>query len=142
MPDALLRGTLEQRPAGAKNLLSLPVLPDRWVVLRFVLPKKATDVVITGWVLESDRAVAVPLGSWTEGGAASKSATPAGVAIDPTQLWHRRGPVAWSAVRRLCSTASRSTTRSVTSRIAPSGTSMQIASYPSPAGGATPRLTR
>jgi hypothetical protein len=99
MPDALLRGTLEQRPAGAKNLLSLPVLPDRWVVLRFVLPKKATDVVITGWVLESDRAVAVPLGSWTEGGAASKSATPAGVALDPTQLTGTvGGSVAWSAV--------------------------------------------
>jgi hypothetical protein len=99
MPDALLRGTLEHRPAGAKNRLSLPVLPDRWVVLRIVLPRTATDVVITGWVLEADKAVAVPLGAWTEGGAASKSATPAGVAIDPTELTGTvGGAVSWSAV--------------------------------------------
>lgn len=99
MPDALLRGTLEQRPAGAKNRLSLPLLPDRWVVLRIVSPRSATDVVVTGWVLESDRAIAVPLGSWTEGGAASKGATPAGVAIDSSQLTGTvGGSVSWSAV--------------------------------------------
>ena len=38
MPDALLRGTLDQRADGAANRLALPLLPDRWVVLRLLLP--------------------------------------------------------------------------------------------------------
>jgi hypothetical protein len=39
MPDALLRGALNERADGASNRLSLPLLPDRWVVLRLLLPK-------------------------------------------------------------------------------------------------------
>ena len=39
MPDALLRGTLAERPDGTANRLGLPVLPDRWVVLRLLLPR-------------------------------------------------------------------------------------------------------
>jgi hypothetical protein len=99
MPDALLRGTLSQRDDGAANRLALPVLPDRWVVLRIVLPRGGRDVVTTGWVLEADRAVAVPLGSWTEGGAASQSAPQAGVSLTREQLTGSvGGSVSWSAV--------------------------------------------
>ncbi|MEO6525025.1 MAG: hypothetical protein ABIP93_00205 [Gemmatimonadaceae bacterium] len=99
MPDALLRGKLEERANGSANRLALPVLPDRWVVLRTVLPRGATDAVVTGWVLEADRAVAVPLGSWTEGRAASNAASPAGVAIDVGQLTGTvGGSVSWAAV--------------------------------------------
>ncbi|WP_153305450.1 hypothetical protein, partial [Variovorax soli] len=39
MPDALLRGTLATRADGAGNRLALPLLPDRWVVLRILLPR-------------------------------------------------------------------------------------------------------
>ncbi len=99
VPDALLRGMLEQRADGSENRLSLPILPDRWVVLRILLPRGASDVTVTGWVLEADRAVAVPLGSWTEGGAASQSAPGAGVEIDRTQLTGTvGGAISWSAV--------------------------------------------
>ncbi len=99
MPDALLRGVLDQKKSGTANRLSLPLLPDRWVVLRIILPRGASDVVVTGWVIEADRAVAIPLGSWTEGGAASNAATPAGAAIDRSQLTGTiGGAVSWSAV--------------------------------------------
>ena len=99
MPDALLRGTLAERADGSANRLDLPVLPDRWTVLRIVLPRGAADAVVTGWVLEADRAVAVPLGSWTEGGAAAKGATPAGVQIERAKLTGTvGGAVSWSAV--------------------------------------------
>jgi hypothetical protein len=99
MPDALLRGSLAQRDDGSANRLTLPALPDRWVVLRIILPNGATDVVTTGWVLEADRAVAIPLGSWTEGGAASQSATPAGAKIERDQLTGTvGGAVSWSGV--------------------------------------------
>ena len=54
---------------------------------------------MTGWVIEADRAVAVPLGSWSEGGAAAQSATPAGLTLERTQLTGTvGGGVAWAAV--------------------------------------------
>ncbi|WP_374566687.1 hypothetical protein [Ideonella sp.] len=98
MPDALLRGQLAQRTDGSANRLTLPLLPDRWVVLRLMLPLGATEVVLTGWVLEADRAVAVPLGSWTEGGSASQSAVPAGAELTREQLTGTvGGSVSWAA---------------------------------------------
>ena len=98
MPDALLRGTLEET-AGAGNRLALPVLPDRWVVLRILLPVGADQPVLTGWVLEADRAIAVPIAEWTEGGAASRAATPLGLAVDRDELTGTvGGSVTWSAV--------------------------------------------
>ena len=63
MPDALLRGTFTERAAGSANRLALPLLPDRWVVLRLMLPTGTAEAVVTGWVLEADAAIAVPLGS-------------------------------------------------------------------------------
>src|SRR5688572_11784039 len=84
MPDALLRGRLAQTEAGTPNRLALPPLPDRWVVLRLALPKGASSPAVTGWVLEADRAVAVPLSRWQEG-AASAGATPAGLQLEPGQ---------------------------------------------------------
>ena len=68
-------------------------------MLRILLLRDATNVVATGWVLEAENAVAVPLGSWTEGGATSKSATPAGRKIEKTDLTGTSGgAVSWSAV--------------------------------------------
>jgi len=99
MPDALLRGSFKQTGDGASNRLALPPLPDRWVVLRLVLPRGASLPVTTGWVIEADRAVAVPLAQWTEGSSASQGATPAGAAIDRDQLTGTvGGAVSWSGV--------------------------------------------
>jgi hypothetical protein len=64
-PDALLRGTLADN--GTTNRLQLPPLPDRWLVLRLLVPKGATAPQARGWVLEADKARAVPLGSWPAG---------------------------------------------------------------------------
>jgi hypothetical protein len=99
MPDALLRGALTDRADGAGNRLSLPALPDRWAIVRIVQPKGATEVNVTGWVVEADRAVAVPLQSWTEGGPASKQATPEGAALTPDELTGTvGGSVSWSGI--------------------------------------------
>src|SRR5882724_2021511 len=99
MPDALLRGTFDQRADGAANRLSLPLLPDRWVVLRLLLPNGATDPLITGWVIEADRAIAVPLASWTEGGAASQGATSQGAPLAKGELTGTvGGSVSWSGI--------------------------------------------
>jgi hypothetical protein len=99
MPDALLRGTLDQRADGSANRLALPALPDRWVVLRIILPRAATEAVVTGWVLEADRAIAVPLSSWIEGGTASQAVAPAGLTLKREELTGTvGGAVSWSAV--------------------------------------------
>ena len=55
--------------------------------------------VTTGWVIEADRAVAVPLAQWSEGGSASQGATPAGASIERDQLTGTKGgAVSWSGV--------------------------------------------
>jgi hypothetical protein len=97
MPDALLRGRLAETTDA--NRLGLPALPDRWLVLRILLPRGAREVITTGWVLEADRAVAVPLGSWGEGGAVSQAATPMGSALTREALVGTAGGgLAWSGV--------------------------------------------
>jgi len=64
-----------------------------------VLPRGAAEPVLTGWVLEADRAVAVPLAQWQEGGAASTAAQPAGDEIRREQLTGTvGGAVSWSGV--------------------------------------------
>lgn len=99
MPDALLRGTLAQQSDGSSNRLALPVLPDRWVVLRVLRPRAGRDVLTTGWVLEADRAVAVPLAQWTEGGAASRTAKAHGEPLAKHELTGTvGGSVNWSGV--------------------------------------------
>ena len=54
MPDALLRGTLATAPDGATNRLAPPALPDRWLVLRVLVPKGAADAAVRGWVICAD----------------------------------------------------------------------------------------
>ena len=98
MPDALLQGRLEQRDDGTANRLGLRPLPDRWVVLRVLLPTGERRAHVRGWVLEADQAKAVPLEEWTEGSPASANATPAGEALMPDQLTGTAGGSAvWSA---------------------------------------------
>ena len=99
MPDALLRGSFAQRDDGAANRLALPALPDRFVVLRIALPQGATEPLVAGWVLESDRAVAVPLAQWAEGNAASAGAKPAGATVARGDLTGTvGGAITWAGV--------------------------------------------
>jgi len=95
MPDALLRGRLTEVPDGSANRLALPVLPDRWVVLRIVLEVGRTQAHVRGWALEADRAAAIPLAEWSPGSEASTKANPIGVPVPPEEL---TGTVGGSAV--------------------------------------------
>ena len=82
-PDALLNGTLEDVPDGSSNRLSLPALPDRWVILRIVVVAGSSVPVVTGWVLEADTAKVIPLASWPT---ASPTTTAEGKTVAPDQL--------------------------------------------------------
>jgi len=68
MPDALLRGKLADN--GPTNRLSLPPLPDRWIVLRVVAPKGASAPIVRGWVIEADTTRVVDLAQWPDDAAA------------------------------------------------------------------------
>lgn len=98
MPDALLRGQLTVANQASGNKLGLPALPDRWVVLRLLYPVDGHQPAVTGWVIEADRAVTVPLPEWSEGGAAARAASPAGVVLPATQLTGTvGGSVVWAS---------------------------------------------
>ncbi len=86
VPDALLQGRLEARTPGAANRLSLPPLPDRWLVLRLLLPRGGAQAVISGWVLQADAAVAVPLAQWKEGGTPPAGTPSAGRSLSREEL--------------------------------------------------------
>ena len=145
MPDALLRGTFADRADAGANRLALPVLPDRFVVLRIVLPKGAVEPVLTGWVIEADRAVAVPLAQWAEGNAAAASAEAAGAPIPRADLTGTvGGSLAWAGVVRRGAQPLR-LPRSAGRPGRPWRRKAWTATTPltsSPAGGARPRSTR
>lgn len=79
VPAALGRGTIVPDPAAPDDVtrrrLQLPVLPDRWTVLRLAVPAGATDPSVTGWVIEADAGTVTPLAQWP-GGAATTLAAP------------------------------------------------------------------
>ena len=85
MPDALLRGELSTAGQAGGNKLGLPPLPDRWVVLRLLYDEETAQPKVAGWVLEANRAAAVPLAEWSEGGTA-KGTGATGVTLAPTEL--------------------------------------------------------
>lgn len=98
MPDALLRGRLDQQAIGSGRL-AMPVLPDRWVVLRLIHPAGQDQPVVTGWVLLADQAVAVPLPDWREDMVIEEDAAGRGVPLDPEQLTGIvGGAITWSGV--------------------------------------------
>ena len=98
-PDALLRGRLDTSGQNPKNHLSLPPLPDRWLVLRVACLSGETQPRLAGWVLEADRSVAVPLSQWTEGGSASTHAEPVGPTIERAELnGTAGGHLQWTAL--------------------------------------------
>jgi hypothetical protein len=74
MPDALLRG---RNMAGA---LSLPPLPDLWVLVRAVLPVGQRHAALTGWVIDASTGSLTDLASF----AGTPGPAPAGTQVlDP-----------------------------------------------------------
>lgn len=57
MPDALLRGRHDQ----ATSNIALPALPDRWVVLRTVLPATWHTAHVKGWIVDATSGQVLPL---------------------------------------------------------------------------------
>ena len=64
MPDSLLNGTLYDRDPGAENRLALAPLPDRWAVLRLLIPRGASRAVVAGWIVEADTTKVTALADW------------------------------------------------------------------------------
>jgi len=95
-PDALLRGEITDPPTDAANRLSLPALPDRWVVLRIIAPTGASTPHVRGWVLEADTARAVPLEQWPAGAGAVEQE---GRTLQATELnGAAGGTLAWAGI--------------------------------------------
>ncbi len=96
VPVALGRGTLVPDPAApddkTRQRLALPVLPDRWAVLRLAVPAGARDPLATGWVIEADAGTVTPLAAWP-GGTAQAVAPP----IPLAQLNLHAGGPAWTS---------------------------------------------
>jgi hypothetical protein len=97
IPAALGRGKLVDDPAApgdhSRRLLELRTLPDRWVVLRIVVPVGASDAVVTGWVLEADNATVTPLSDWP---AVRTNMQTVGTAIPAAQLNVHIGGANWT----------------------------------------------
>jgi hypothetical protein len=96
VPIALGRGTLVPDPAApddqSRRRLALPVLPDRWSVLRLAVPAGGRDPVVTGWVIEADAGTVTPLAAWP-GGTSQTVAPP----IPLAQLNVHAGGPAWTS---------------------------------------------
>jgi hypothetical protein len=60
MPDGLLRG----QQSDSADELELPVLPDRWVVARTVLPIGRERPLVRGWVIDATTKVVTPLATF------------------------------------------------------------------------------
>ena len=60
MPDALMHGAHN----AATSSLQMQPLPDRWVVVRTMLPEGSHSAYATGWVIDATHAVVVPLASY------------------------------------------------------------------------------
>ncbi|HEU5267280.1 MAG TPA: hypothetical protein VFU35_11305, partial [Jatrophihabitans sp.] len=95
MPAALGRGTIVPDPAApddtTRRRLQLPVLPDRWTILRLAVPAGATDPAVTGWVIEADAGTVTPLTQWPDGAAGTLAS-----AIPLAQLNVHAGGPAWT----------------------------------------------
>jgi hypothetical protein len=97
IPAALGRGTLVDDPLApgdpTRRQLSLPVLPDRWVVLRLAVPSGAAQPLVTGWVIEGDAGTVTPLADWP---AVTTNTTQIGPTIPLEQLNVHAGGTAWA----------------------------------------------
>lgn len=94
LPDALLRGVND----AVNRKLVMPPLPDRWVVVRTLLPEGARTAYASGWVIDAVHGVVVPLAGYA--GTIAQSVIDASTAppldrdsLDATS----RGSLLWSA---------------------------------------------
>jgi hypothetical protein len=97
VPAALTRGTVVDDPLApgdpTRRRLSLPVLPDRWVVLRLAVPSGAAQPLVTGWVLEADAGTVTPLADWP---AVTTNTTQVGPPIPLDLLNVHSGGTSWT----------------------------------------------
>lgn len=92
LPDALLHGEHDE----ATRTLRMDPLPDRWVVVRTLLPEGTRSAYATGWVVDSVHGVVVPLATY--GGTIDQAAIAASSdpVLDPLD-GSSRGTLLWSA---------------------------------------------
>ncbi|GAB3589993.1 hypothetical protein GCM10027446_03730 [Angustibacter peucedani] len=111
LPDSLLSGTLADPTASAVagapssgprpdgGGLSLPPLPDRWLVLRLAAAAQGPVAVQTGWVLDAGTGRAWPLPAWTGDVTAAGFDEVAGTAVVPPEglTGTAGGTLTWTA---------------------------------------------
>ena len=97
LPAALGRGKLVDDPLApgdpTRRQLELPVLPDRWVVLRLAVPSGAAQPLVTGWVVEADAGTVTPLADWPT---VRTNTTQVGPPIPLAQLNVHAGGTSWT----------------------------------------------
>ncbi|MEO5900046.1 MAG: hypothetical protein ABIR68_07925, partial [Ilumatobacteraceae bacterium] len=97
VPSTFGRGTIVADPAApddaTRRLLQLRPLPDRWVVLRLVVPVGAVDPLVRGWVIEADGATVTPLEDWPD--VRTRTETP-GTPVPAEQLTVHVGGPNWT----------------------------------------------
>jgi hypothetical protein len=89
MPDALLRGT---HVDGATSI-TLPKLPDRWVVIRTLLPEGGRLVHVRGWLVDAAKGSVTPLPEYSGISADPPDGTPTYAPLDGSSA----GTLLWSA---------------------------------------------
>lgn len=94
LPDALLRGQQLPVPGeGSRTRLAFPELPDRWVVVRAVMPNGRRQALLRGWVIDARLGSVTPLASY----AGTPAAPPPGTArLDPLNA-AQGGSLLWTA---------------------------------------------
>jgi hypothetical protein len=97
IPAALGRGTVVDDPLApgdaTRRRLQLPVLPDRWVVVRLAVPIGATEPLVAGSVIEADAGTVTPLADWP---AVTTNTTQVGPSIPLELLNVHSGGTGWT----------------------------------------------
>ena len=91
LPDSLLRGEPTARDSrGQSDALALPLLPDRWVVLRFLRPRGVKRPLMRGWVIDARTKTSAPLETFSgtfPAGAAADVFSPLDAGIGGSLVW-------------------------------------------------------
>jgi len=97
VPAALGRGKLIDDPQApgdpTRRRLDLPVLPDRWVILRLAVPVGGRQPLVAGWVIDAAAATITPLADYPTNQANTKTV---GVAVPLAQLNLHIGGASWA----------------------------------------------
>ena len=96
-PAAFGRGKVVDDPAApgdkGRRILELPVLPDRWVVVRIAILAADWEPLVRGWVLEADTATVIPLADYPT----RTNATTVGPAVPADRLTVHVGGPTWTS---------------------------------------------